>query len=99
MPSSRYHHGDSAPLFELEEPELFGCTDEDQSLGSMDELMAGLRRKKEIRANKFATHLLMPEGLVHEVWRVESGNAGRVAAALAVSKEALGYRLQELNLK
>jgi Zn-dependent peptidase ImmA (M78 family) len=91
--------GNAEPLFELDEPEIFGCTEEDQSLGSMDELKAGLRHKKEIRANKFATHLLMPAGLVHEVWRLESGDADRVASALAVSKEALGYRLRELNLK
>jgi Zn-dependent peptidase ImmA (M78 family) len=94
-----YDYGDTVPLFELDEPEIFGCTEEDQSLGSMDELKAGLRQKKERRANKFAAHLLMPEGLVREVWRRESGIADRVAATLAVSKEALGFQLQEFNLK
>ena len=94
-----YDYGDATPLFELDEPEIFGCTQEDQRLASMDELKVGPRHKKEIRANKFAAHLLMPEGLVREVWRIEGRIADRVAAALAVSKEALGYRLQELNLK
>jgi Zn-dependent peptidase ImmA (M78 family) len=65
----------------------------------MNELKAGLRRKKEIRANKFAAHLLMPDGLVREVWRLEHGNADRVATTLGVSKETLGYRLEDLNLK
>jgi len=94
-----YDYGNATPLFELGEPEIFGCTEEDQSLRSMDELKAGLRQKKEKRANKFAAHLLMPEGLVREAWRLDGGIADRVAATLAVSKEALGYRLQELNLK
>lgn len=94
-----YDHGDAAPLFELDEPEIFGCNEEDQSFGSMNELQAGLRRKKEIRANQFAAHLLMPTGLVREVWRRENGNADRVAATLGVSREALGYRLQDLNIK
>jgi Zn-dependent peptidase ImmA (M78 family) len=65
----------------------------------MDELRAGLRRRKEIRANRFAAHLLMPEGLIREVWRLERENRDRVAVTLSVSKEALGYRLQDLNLK
>ena len=57
-----YDHGDASPLLELDEPEILGCNEEDQSFGSMNELQAGLRRKKEIRANQFAAHLLMPTG-------------------------------------
>jgi Zn-dependent peptidase ImmA (M78 family) len=94
-----YDHGDAAPLFELDEPEILGCTEEDQSFGLMNERTAGLRRRKEIRANQFAAHLLMPDGLVREVWRLERANADRVASTLGVSKEALGYRLEDLNLK
>jgi Zn-dependent peptidase ImmA (M78 family) len=93
-----YDHGNAASLFDLDEPELFGCTEEDELLDSMNELKSGLRRKKEIRANKFAANLLMPEGLVKEVWRQMHGNLETVSGALFVSKEALGYRLQDLNL-
>ncbi len=64
----------------------------------MDERRAGLRRKREIRANKFAAHLLMPEGLVREVWREQHGNAERVSDALMMSNEALEYRLKDLRL-
>jgi Zn-dependent peptidase ImmA (M78 family) len=93
-----YGHGSASPLFSLDEPELFECTEEDEGFGLMDERRAGLRRKKEIRANKFAAHLLMPEGLVREVWREQYGNAERVSNALMVSNEALGYRLKDLGL-
>jgi Zn-dependent peptidase ImmA (M78 family) len=91
-------HGNANPLFELNQAEIFGCTEDDESFSAMDELKAGLRRKKEIRANQFAAHLLMPEGLVREVWREENGDRDRIAAILIVSKEALGYRLTQLRL-
>jgi Zn-dependent peptidase ImmA (M78 family) len=91
-------YGNANPLFDLDQPETFECTEEDENLGVMDELKAGLRRKKEIRANQFAAHLLMPEGLVREVWREEHRNLDRVASSLLVSKEALGYRLSDLRL-
>lgn len=94
-----YDHGNAASLFDLEEPEILGCDAEDQGFGLMNELKAGLRRKKEIRANQFAAHLLMPDGLVREVWRLEQGSLDRTASTLGVSKEALGYRLVDLKLK
>lgn len=93
-----YDQGNAASLFDLDEPEVFGCTEEDEDLDTMNELRAGLRRRKEIRANKFAANLLMPEGLVKEVWRQEHGNIDSVSGILFVSKEALGYRLQDLSL-
>jgi len=93
-----YDQGNATSLFDLE-PEIFGCTEEDEKMAVVDELKAGLRRKKEIRANQFAANLLMPEGLVREVWRQEHEDAARVANALLVSKEALGYRLKDLRLK
>jgi Zn-dependent peptidase ImmA (M78 family) len=55
---------------------------------------AGQRRT----AKQPSAHLLMPEGLVREVWREEHGNAERVSHALMVSNEALGYRLKDLGL-
>jgi Zn-dependent peptidase ImmA (M78 family) len=91
-------HGNAASLFDFEEAEMFDCTEDDESLGLMDERKVGLRRKKEIRANQFASRLLMPEGLVRDVWREEHGDSERIAAALLVSKEALRYRLAQLRL-
>jgi Zn-dependent peptidase ImmA (M78 family) len=95
-------HGNAASLFEIAEPAVFACTEDDERLDTMDEARAEsrawLRRVKEIRANKFAAHLLMPEGLVRDIWREEHGDHGRVADALMVSKEALGYRLGGLGL-
>ena len=93
-----YDHGNAASLFDLE-PKIFGCTEEDEKMAPSDELRAGRNRKREIRANQFAANLLMPEGLGREVWRQEHGDTDRVANALLVSKEALGYRLQGLRLK
>ena len=92
-------HGSAASLFETEEPETFECTGDDDSLADMDERIAGLRRRKEIRANNFAAHLLMPEGLVRKVWREEHEDLERTAYALQVSKESLGYRLRNLRLR
>jgi Zn-dependent peptidase ImmA (M78 family) len=91
-----YDFGNAVPMFDL--PEMFGCIEEDEKLGPADELKDGLRRKKEIRANQFAAHLLMPEGLVREIWSLEHQNVDRTASALCVSREALGYRLRGLNL-
>ncbi|MFZ1125735.1 MAG: ImmA/IrrE family metallo-endopeptidase [Candidatus Baltobacteraceae bacterium] len=92
-----YDFGDADSLFDLGEPKMFGCTSEDEDLHNMDERHAGYRRLKEILANKFAANLLMPEGLVRQIWR-EWRDAERVANALAVSREAIGYRLHELGL-
>ena len=93
-----HRHGSAASLFGADDPETFECTGDDDSLADMDERIAGLRRRKEIRANNFAAHLLMPEGLVREVWREEHEDLERTAHALQVSKESLGYRLRSLRL-
>lgn len=93
-----YDHGDSASLFDLDEPKIYGCNEEDLRVSSINERQLGLRKKKEARANQFGTNLLMPEPLVREVWRLENGILERVAATLHVSKESLGYRLKELHL-
>lgn len=97
-----HRQGNASSLFGPETLEIFGCTEEDEDLSSMDEVraesQAKLRRVKEIRANKFASHLLMPGGLVRQVWREERANLEQVASALMVSKEALGYRLNSVGL-
>jgi len=81
-----HDQGNAKPLFELDQPETFECTEEDENLSVMDESRAGLRRKREIRANQFAANLLLPEGLVREIWRRENSDRDRVAKALLVSK-------------
>lgn len=91
-------HGNAQSMFELPDLETFECTEEDDGFSGTDDRFTGLRRRAEIRANQFAAHLLMPAGLVREVWRQENGNAERVAHALEVSKESLGYRLDSLRL-
>lgn len=94
-----YDFGAADSLFALPEVEIFECVADDESLALMDERTAGLRRRKEIRANQFAAHLLMPDGLVQDIWRQEGQDVASVAAALMVSKEALRYRLRDLGLK
>jgi len=97
-----HSHGAGPALFAfeaVEESETFECTPEFENLTGADERMAGLRKRKEIRANKFAAHLLMPEGLVREVWREENQNLERTANALLVSKQSLGFRLRDLHLQ
>ena len=51
----------------------------------------------EMLANKFAASILMPRGLVREVWGM-TRDIGRFADLLEVSREAAGYRLGELKL-
>ena len=93
-----HDHGSAASLFDLGNPEMFECTEDDEKPGAIDELKTGLRRRKEIRANQFASRLLMPDGLVKEIWQKEARDVSRVAACLMVSRESLGYRIQELKL-
>lgn len=93
-----HEQGNAKPLFELDQQETFECTEDDEKLGVMEDSKAGVRRRREIRANQFAASLLMPEGLVREVWRKEQRDRDRVANTLLVSKEALGYRLADLQL-
>jgi Zn-dependent peptidase ImmA (M78 family) len=96
-----HRQGNAVSLFGSDELEVFACTEEDESLDTMDEARAEskarARKVKEIRANKFAAFLLMPEGLVREVWHEEHGDRDRIAQALMVSKESLGYRLGSLG--
>jgi Zn-dependent peptidase ImmA (M78 family) len=94
-----YDFGAADSLFALPEIEIFECVADEQSLAQMDERTAGLRKRKEIRANQFAAHLLMPDGLVQDIWKQENKDVVAVAAALMVSKEALRYRLRDLRLK
>lgn len=93
-----HEHGGAESMFELPEPETFECSEDGAGFIGADERSIGRFRRAEIRANQFAAHLLMPEGLVREVWREENGNAERVAHALRVSKESLGFRLNGLRM-
>lgn len=83
-------------LFMVKRPR-FACSSIDEQLSEMDERLVGARRRREIRANQFATTLLMPDDLVREVWRANR-DVLSVASLLLVSREALSYRLEELRL-
>lgn len=87
--------GPADTLFQVSEAFLCVEGDADPSLG--DERTAGRRRRREIRANQFATRLLMPDGLVKDVWR-RGRDVRAVAGELGVSMESLTYRLRDLGL-
>lgn len=58
-------------------------------------------RRREYEANCFAAGLLMPEPETREIWeQLESGHrsAFHMARIFQVSDEAMGLRLQQLNL-
>ena len=55
------------------------------------------QRLKEIQANWFAAALLMPEDLVRAEWQ-KNPNIRNMARAFNVSEEAMGYRLDALDL-
>ena len=54
-------------------------------------------RVREIHANWFAAALLMPEDLVRTEW-ANGPHLSRMAKVFNVSEEAMGYRLDSLNL-
>ena len=54
-------------------------------------------RNREIEANWFAASLLMPEELVREEWE-RNLNILQMAKIFNVSREAMGYRLDDLDL-
>jgi Zn-dependent peptidase ImmA (M78 family) len=87
--------GDADSLFKT--TEAFLCFEADTVTAAAGERTAGLRRRRETRANQFAALLLMPEYLVKEVWR-NVGEVRRGADLLGVSKESLRYRLAGLGL-
>ena len=55
------------------------------------------RRLRELEANWFAASLLMPEEFVRSEWENNS-IVPRLAKAFNVSREAMGYRLDALDL-
>lgn len=57
----------------------------------------GDRNSIEYQANAFAAELLMPESLVRRAFRKSQGNLSKMALLLAVSKESLRYRLDDLG--
>jgi Zn-dependent peptidase ImmA (M78 family) len=89
--------GSADSLFGPHTQQAFLCGEDDLESGRIHERRAGQRRRSEIRANQFAAFLLMPDDLVREVWRKEE-HVGSCARALAVSTQAIGYRLRDLNL-
>lgn len=89
--------GSAESLFGSIEQSAFLCGEDDVEGPKIDERRAGRRKRSEIRANQFATFLLMPEDLVRETWRTAM-DVRRCAAGLAVSTQAMGYRLKDLGL-
>lgn len=56
------------------------------------------QRRREIEANWFAAALLMPEELVREYW-AENPRVMVLARIFNVSEEAMGYRIDALDLE
>jgi len=101
-----YRAGDLA-LFESSRCAFFRCDDSDvseseavtQSPEATELELRRVRRRplSEILANQFASHFLMPERLVRDLWRADP-DILRSAEKLAVSREAFGIRLKTLGL-
>lgn len=89
--------GDAASLFGPEPVIAFSCEPTDIVAKPEDERRVGRRRRLEIRANQFAAHLLMPEGLVRNVWQKHQ-DPRKCSSLFAVSQEAMDYRLEALKL-
>ena len=66
--------------------------EKEPSIGSVSE-----ERIREIQANWFAAALLMPAELVHIEWHRDP-SVKRMATLFNVSEEAMGYRLDTLDL-
>ncbi len=87
--------GGTTSLFVFDDS--FLCSNQDADDMVVTEKIVGRRRRSEIRANQFATILLMPEDLVRQVWRSDS-RLRSCADDLGVSMETLRYRLVDLKL-
>jgi Zn-dependent peptidase ImmA (M78 family) len=92
-----HDYGPADSLFASMGHEAFLCGEDDLGASENSELRVGRRRRSEIRANQFASFILMPEALVREVWR-NRRDASYCASDLGVSAQAIGYRLQQLGL-
>lgn len=55
-------------------------------------------RRREVQANQFAAALLMPTRLVEEVYQEITKDITEISRIFKVSKEAMGYRLNQLGL-
>lgn len=67
-------------------------------IDARDQLAATGTDEEEVYANQFAAALLMPEEMVRQEHRRGLGRV-RLALRFGVSEEAMGYRLQNLNLR
>jgi hypothetical protein len=90
--------GQADSLFDLHAlKKAYFCDVCDMSRNPVDERSNGRRRRLEIRANQFAAQLLMPSGLVREVWS-RHPDIPKCCDVLGVSKQALEIRLGSLDL-
>lgn len=80
------------PLFQTDPGVMsYRCT----PLDLAGDVADGRRRAREVAANRFAAAILMPRGLVREVWS-KSKDESRSAADLNVSLQAIRIRLEEV---
>lgn len=89
--------GSTETLFQMQEPQTFLCVSDDTTARSSDERSKGRRRRLEIRANQFASLLLMPEALVRQVWQKYHDIVG-CSQLLGVSRQAMEIKLEHLKL-
>jgi|ERR1700688_462204 len=86
------------PLFPVEdEAAYFRCVTH-EATSEFESQSTSQRRRKERQADVFAAKFLMPLLLVRTAWRQADGNLERCAELLVVSKQAMEYRLAELEL-
>jgi Zn-dependent peptidase ImmA (M78 family) len=80
------------PLFQTDPGTMsYRCT----ALDLSGDVADGRRRAREVVANRFAAAILMPRGLVQEIWSKRRDEA-RCASDLKVSRQALRIRLEEV---
>jgi Zn-dependent peptidase ImmA (M78 family) len=91
------NYGVADSLFPIEPQGAFCCDAADTRFDKGGERSSGRRHRAEVRANQFASMLLMPEGLVREAWR-KVRDESRCADLLGVSREALGYRMSTIGI-
>lgn len=89
-----YRNAGSLPLFDLDELKSFLCAPSDIEAQQSEPSWMNLR---EVLANRFAAHLLMPESLTRDLFR-QHRSVDACANDLAVSRQALSIRLSQLGL-
>lgn len=94
-----HYKGTGSPtLFEVQAASTsYRCTEQDitTELDMHSGVADAKRRLREVIANRFAAALLMPKGLVREMWR-KTPNIFECSNALRVSTQAMTIRLEHI---